>query len=93
MSNQEIKNYITSFLKEKGVIKASIFGSFARGDNTESSDIDLILQLDSNKNLFDLAEIKVDLEEKFRRKIDVLTYNSINPRIREQILKEQEILF
>ncbi len=93
MSNQEIKNYITNFLKEKGVIKASIFGSFARGDNTESSDIDLILQLSSDKNLFDLAEIKVDLEEKFRRKIDVLTYNSINPHIKEEILQEQEILF
>lgn len=93
MSNQEIKNYITYFLKEKGVIKASLFGSFARGDNTESSDIDLILQLNNDKNLFDLAEIKVDLEEKFNRKVDVLTYNSINPHIREEILKDQEILF
>lgn len=93
MSNQELKNYITVFLKEKGVIKASIFGSIARGDNTEDSDIDLILQLGSEKNLFDLAEIKVELEEKFRRKVDVLTYNSINPHIKKQILKEQEVLF
>ena len=93
MSNQEIKKHITLFLKEKGVLKASIFGSFARGDNTESSDIDLILQLASNKNLFDLAEIKVELQEKFSRKVDVLTFNSINPHIRKQILNEQEVLF
>jgi len=93
MSDQEIKNYIVHFLKEKGVLKASLFGSFARGDNTESSDIDLILQLKSDKNLFDLAEIKVDLEEKFNRKVDVLTFNSVNPLIKEVILKDQEVLF
>ena len=93
MSNQEVRNYLKVFLKEKGVIKASLFGSFARGDNTDSSDIDIILQLSSEKNLFDLAEIKVDLEEKFNRKVDVLTYNSIHPYIKEEILREQEILF
>ncbi|HMQ80854.1 MAG TPA: nucleotidyltransferase family protein [Ignavibacteria bacterium] len=93
MSNQEIKKYITNFLKEKGVLKASIFGSFARGDNTEGSDIDLIIQLSGDKNLFDLAEIKVELEEKFHKKVDVLTYSSINPHIKEEILKDQEVLF
>lgn len=93
MSKQEIKNKLTIFLKSRGVLKTSVFGSIARNDYTENSDIDLILQLDKDKNLFDLAEIKVDLEEKFNRKADVLTYNSINPYLSDIILKEQEILF
>lgn len=93
MSKQEIKNNLTVFLKNRGVLKASVFGSIARNDFTDNSDIDLILQLDKDKNLFDLAEIKVDLEEKFNRKVDVLTYNSINPQLQDMILKEQEILF
>lgn len=93
MSKQEIKNKLTIFLKNRGVLKASVFGSIARNDYNENSDIDLILQLDKDKNLFDLAEIKVDLEEKFNRKVDVLTYNSINPFLKDIILKEQEILF
>lgn len=93
MSKQEIKNKLTVFLKSRGVLKASVFGSIARNDYTENSDIDLILQLDKDKNLFDLAEIKVDLEEKFNRKVDVLTFNSINPFLKDIILKEQEILF
>ncbi len=93
MSKSEIRKYLSVFLKEKGVIRASLFGSYARGENNENSDIDLIIQLNETKNLFDLAEIKADLEDKFHKKVDVLTYNSINPLIKDEILKEQEILF
>lgn len=93
MSKYEIKNILREYLIDKGVEKASVFGSIARNDYTPNSDIDLILQLSKDKNLFDLAEIKIDLEEKFSRKVDILTFNSINPKLKEAILKEQEILF
>lgn len=73
---------------------ASIFGSFARGTANSRSDVDLLIEYkEKNKSLFDLVDLKLDLEETLKRKVDVITYSSIYWKIRERILAEQvEIL-
>lgn len=93
MSKKEIKELLVKELKKEGVIKASLFGSVARGEEDNNSDIDIIVQFEEGKSLLDLAGLKVKLEEIFNRKVDVITYNSIHPLLRKYIEKEQELLY
>ncbi|MBI5817023.1 MAG: nucleotidyltransferase domain-containing protein, partial [Candidatus Yonathbacteria bacterium] len=73
MTTQILIKQIIPVLESQKVLKASIFGSFARGDNTKNSDIDILVKLKNGKTLFDLIELKMLLEEKLDRKVDVLT--------------------
>ena len=89
---KEMQNNIISVLQQYKVTKASIFGSYARGDATEESDIDILVEL-SRKSLLDLVGIKVDLEEILNKKVDKNTFNGLNYSTRiglkEQVLKDQ----
>ena len=76
-------------LKKNNVIKAGIFGSFVRGDYNKKSDIDILIKFKGRKSLFDLAGLEIELEKKLKKKVDVLTYNSIHPLLKERILKEE----
>jgi len=70
MSHQveEIKNKILPILKRYGVRRASIFGSVARGEATENSDIDILVEIRSNISLLDFVGLKLELEEVLGRK-------------------------
>ena len=73
--------------------RASLFGSIVREEMTNESDIDLLVEFNGKKSLLDLAGLKLELEEKLKCNVDVLTYNSLHPLLKEQILTEQvEIL-
>ncbi|WP_445474193.1 nucleotidyltransferase family protein [Methanococcoides methylutens] len=89
MQIDKYRQTIVPILLKNDVDKAGIFGSFARNEAKEDSDIDILVHFKSRKSLFDLARLELELEKKARRKIEVITYDSINPIIREQILKEE----
>ncbi len=81
-------------LKKHAVKRASIFGSFARGSATLKSDVDFLIEYKGKtKSLFDLIDLKLDLEETLNRKVDVITYHSIYSGLRERILAEQVVIF
>ncbi len=88
-----IKRQIVTILKRQGVLKAAVFGSFARGEETKKSDVDLLVQLGKNKSLLDLIGLKLELEEELGRKVDLLTYGGINHRLKDIILKEQKVIY
>lgn len=90
MTIPEIKNKILPILKKYGVKKASLFGSVVRDEQTESSDIDLLVELPETASLLELANLKLDLEEILKRKVDVLTFDSLHPLLKDKILHEQE---
>jgi predicted nucleotidyltransferase len=88
-----IKKKVLPILKKHAVKRAAVFGSFARGEATPKSDVDILIEYKTKKkSLFDLVDLKSDLEEILDRKVDVITYNSIYWRIREQILAEQVVI-
>ncbi len=93
MKNQKklnkIKARIVPTLKENGVVRASIFGSFARGEESKKSDLDILVKFRGSKSLLDLIGLELDLEDKLKREVDLLTYGSINHLIKERVLKEQ----
>jgi len=86
---EEIKQRMLPVLKRHDVGRAAIFGSVARGDSEEDSDLDVLVELPSTKSLLDLVALKLDLEEALGREVDVLTYRALHPRIRERVLEEQ----
>jgi len=88
-----IKESISSVLKKYGVKRAALFGSIARGEATEESDIDLLVEFEEGKSLLDLAGLKLELEDLLRKKVDVLTYASLHPLLKERILSEQEVIY
>jgi uncharacterized protein len=88
-----IKKRALPILKKHAVKRAAIFGSFARGEAKIRSDVDLLIEYkEKNKSLFDLVDLKSELEETLNRKVDIITYNSIYSGIRKQILGEQIII-
>lgn len=85
----EIRSKIIDILHRHDVKRASLFGSVVRGEATDDSDIDLLVEFIGRKSLLDLVGLKLDLEDTFHREFDVLTYDSLHPLLRERILKEQ----
>lgn len=88
-----IKKRSLPVLKRHDVKRAAVFGSFARGDSKSTSDVDFLIEYKvKNKSLFDLVDLKSELEEILGRKVDIITYNSIYWRLRERILAEQVVI-
>lgn len=63
--------------QKHGIRRAGLFGSFARGEQNEHSDLDFIVEFSGKANLFVLGELKDDLETAFGMPCDVLTYTSV----------------
>src|SRR5215213_8307714 len=78
-------------LRAFGVRRLSVFGSFARGEANDESDVDILVEFEPGRKSFDnfmgLADF---LEELFGRKVDLLTPESLNPRFGHYILEEAE---
>ena len=84
-----LKRQIIPILNRYGVKKAGLFGSCVRGELREDSDIDILVELASDLSLLDFIKIKLDLEDTLGRRIDLVEYSTIKPRLKERILKEQ----
>jgi hypothetical protein len=89
---EKISRKILPILRRYDVARAAIFGSIARGESTERSDIDLLVEFKGQKSLLDLAGLKIALEELLKTKVDVLTYNSLHPLLKDKILSEQKVI-
>ncbi|MEK7167263.1 MAG: nucleotidyltransferase family protein [Patescibacteria group bacterium] len=85
----KIKRKILPILKKNDVIKASIFGSFARNEETQESDVDILVELQKNKSLLDFIHLKNELEDLLEQKVDLLTYKGINPKLAKYIYKDE----
>ncbi|MBI3626782.1 nucleotidyltransferase family protein [Candidatus Uhrbacteria bacterium] len=76
-------------LKEYGVSRAGIFGSRARGDARIKSDTDILVKMKRGSSLLDLVDLELKLKEKLGGKVDLLTYDSLHPKLRGRILREE----
>jgi len=82
-----IKKKVLPVLKRHSVKRAGIFGSFAREEAKTKSDVDILIEYQGqDKSLFDLVDLKYDLEKTLSRKVDLVTYNSLYWRIRDHSL-------
>ncbi len=65
-----------------------LFGSFVRGEQTASSDIDVVVEFEEGADLFDLIGMTLLLEEKLQRKVDVVSKSTLRTELRESVLRE-----
>ena len=85
----ELKRRILAVLSGRGIKRAGLFGSAARGELKKTSDVDILVQFAEKRSLLDLARMEIDLERVLKTKVDLLTYDSLNPLIRDQVLREE----
>lgn len=85
----EVKEKILPILKEAGVLKSSIFGSAARGEDRPDSDVDILVELPEGKSMFDLVDLEQRLESILGKKVDIVTYRSVHHLLRDSIFREQ----
>ena len=83
---QEHKNYL---VEKFGVMEIAIFGSYARGEQREDSDVDLIVNFKEGYKTFDnYMDLKFYLEELFGKKVDLVIKSAINHRIKPFLIEE-----
>ncbi len=70
-----------------------VFGSYASGDNTPKSDLDLLVRFSKRKTLLDMVRIEREMSESMGIKIDLLTENSISPYLRDKIKNNMIVIY
>jgi len=85
---KEKREEILEIASRHGIRNIRVFGSVARGESTESSDLDLLVDLEPGRTLLDLGSMLLDLEELLGCRVDALTEPAIHWYIRDRVLKE-----
>ena len=85
---EKLKLNIIRILKKRNVKKAGIFGSYVRGKQKKNSDIDILIE-PPNGIGFGFAGIQLELEDKLKKKVDLVSYNGISPYIKKKILSQE----
>ena len=75
-------------LHQRGVKSLAVFGSVARGEETPSSDIDVLVEFDRPVGLFEFIRLKLFLEDLTTCRVDLVTPDAIRPAMRASILNE-----
>ncbi|MFC1716591.1 nucleotidyltransferase family protein [Candidatus Poribacteria bacterium] len=85
----EVLNGVKEEVKREYKVEIKgIFGSYARGDDREESDVDVLVDFEARADLFDLVGLGLFLEEKLHRKVDVVPEDSLREEIKPNVLKE-----
>jgi predicted nucleotidyltransferase len=84
---------LVEICKANGATLVGLFGSMARGDATESSDIDLLVRLAQPKSLLSMVALERQLSDAAGRKVDLLTEGALSPYLRDRILDEVQVLY
>lgn len=90
---EELKKIIIPIAEKYQLGKVSLFGSFARGDYREDSDVDLCVEPGNLKGFFALCGFYTEIEEALGRKVDVLTTGSLSENFLEKIRKDEVMLY
>ena len=85
---KENRDKILRIAARRGARNVRIFGSLARGEADNDSDIDILVEMEQGRSLLDLAGLWRELNELLGVKVDVVTEKGLRERIRERVLKE-----
>lgn len=85
---EKLKPRIIKILKGYNIKKAGIFGSYARGEQKKNSDIDILIERPNGMGL-EFVGMQLELEDKLKKKVHLVTYKYIHPGLKENILKDE----
>lgn len=93
MLTEKQRNIIIETLKPYNPIRIGVFGSVARGEDTDESDIDILYRFDKKVGLFTLMDIIENLESKLKKKVDLVSERYVNPLLKPEILKDLTVIY
>lgn len=87
-------NIICHYLQSKPVVRAYVFGSYARNEATTDSDLDLLVELDYAEPIgLQFIGMKLDLEDSLHKPVDLVSANGLSPRIRPFVEKDMQLIY
>jgi hypothetical protein len=89
---KENRQDILRIAKKHGARNIRLFGSVARGEDDEQSDIDFLVEMEPDRSLLDRAALQLELQDLLGRNVDVVSERGIKPRIRDRVLQEATAL-
>lgn len=91
---KDIREKTEQILEKHGIARAAVFGSYARGEYKKNSDIDILIEYfpEARKTYFDIIDLKNELEEVLEKKVDLVTKGAIPSLIKEDVLKEMQVI-
>ena len=93
MISEAQQNIIINTIMPFNPIKIGIFGSVARGEDSEQSDIDILYQLKDSIGIFNLVRMKDDLEERLNKKVDLVSERYLHPKLKPDIMNDLKIIY
>jgi len=86
------RTQLVTIARRHGASNVRVFGSVVRGEDTQDSDVDFLVDMEDGRSLLDLAGLQQDFERVLGRKVDVLTVPGVNPYLKDRILREAQAL-
>jgi hypothetical protein len=86
-------NKIIEICRKNDVAKIGVFGSMARGEATETSDIDLLVYFSKRKSLLALVALQRQISTSLGRKVDLLTEAALSPYLRDRIKRDLQVIY
>lgn len=84
---------IRDYFKDKPVKSIQVFGSFARGEQKEGSDIDILVELEEPVGLITFSGYRLDLEDRLGMDVDLGTPDGVSPHVKPLIAKELQTVY
>lgn len=94
MSTQMISKAIADYFKTQPIQRAWLFGSYARGDESPLSDVDILVQFDEGGvSLLKHAAMICELEKILERPVDIVPEKMLRPRVRESVEQDKKLIY
>ena len=95
MTTNIIKTTVADYFKTQPVLKAWLFGSYSRGEQTNESDVDILVQYDRSQRigLLKIAGMHIDLENLLGHKVDIVEEGTLRPWAIESINKDKCLIY
>lgn len=93
ISVNEIKKQVVPLCKKYNCKKVALFGSYAKNIENNKSDIDILVELPSKFGIIRFASMKLELQKALQKDVDLITYKSISPYMKDSILNSAHTLY
>jgi predicted nucleotidyltransferase len=92
-SLDEIKSTVSDAARHYGVKRVALFGSYARGDATNKSDIDLCIEPGEIRSLIGLSGFRIEIVERLQTDVDIVTSDCLDKKFLQRIQREEVLLY